>query len=295
MILVNHDLKAIYIHIPKCGGTNMKEILIKNYNFYAFERNPQVRRPDHVKNFCTDARLDNKKLFITSIRKKGVLRYLIDHDYINEVCGLDEEKWNTYFKFTFVRDPYKKLISAFFYLKAAHYSFDHKSYEEDCFSKLSSFFEYTNLMNNVGYFHSVITQNDHLLDNNGKIHINYIGNLNTFDADFCSILNILGITEFKHVVNQRPNKLVNKSNMYEWAKFHENYTTSDLELTNKMFADDFSVFQFNKIENFDDFMQYYSTENIVKTIEPFIQVQCPHCAFVSYNTYAQNAHAFYCK
>ena len=295
MILVNHDLKAIYIHIPKCGGTHIKEILIKKYNFYAFERNPKVRRPDHVKNFCTDIRLDNEKLFITSIRKKGVLRYLIDHDHINEVCGLDEEKWKTYFKFTFIRDPYKKLVSAFFYLKAAHYSFDNKDFEQECFSNLSMFFEYTKLMNNVGYFHSIITQNDHLLDNNGKININYIGNLNTFDADFCAILNILGITDYKHIVNQPANEVINKSNMYEWTKFHENYTKSDLELTNQMFADDFSVFQFNKIENFDDFVQYYSTENINKTIDPFTPAQCPHCSFMAYSKYAQNAHSFYCK
>lgn len=295
MILVNHALKAIYIHIPKCGGTNLKEILIKHYNFYAFEKNPQVRRPDHVKNFCTEPELDNKRLFITSIRKKGVLRYLIDHSYINQVCGLDEEKWNTYFKFTFIRDPYKKLVSAFFYLKAAHYSFSDKNCEEDCFSKLSSFFNYTTQMNNVGHFHSIITQNDHLLNIQNKIDINYIGNLNTFDADFEAILNILGITDFKHTVNQPINTIYNKSNMYEWDTFYQQYSANELDLTNTMFADDFAVFQFNKIENFDDFVQFYSTDIPVKTIEPFTPIQCPHCTFMAYSKYSQNAHSYYCK
>jgi hypothetical protein len=295
MILVNHDLKAIYIHIPKCGGSNIKNILIKNYNFISAEVNPQIRRPDHVKNFCTNPALDNKNLGITSIRKKGLMRYVIDHTYMNQVCGLDEEKWNTYFKFTFIRDPYKKLVSAFFYLKAAHYSFEDKNYEEDCFFKLSSFFNYTNHIKNIGYFHSIMTQNDHLLNNNNKIDVNYIGNLNTFDSDFCAILNILGITDFKHTVNQPINTILNKSNMYEWEKFHENYTKSVLDSTNKIFADDFSVFQFNKIENFDDFIQFYSTNIPSKTIEPFSQAQCPHCTFMSYNAYAQNAHSFYCK
>jgi hypothetical protein len=254
MILVNHELKAIYIHIPKCGGSNIKDILLKNYNFIGFEKDPQLRRPDHVKNFCTTAVLDNKNLGITSIRKKGVLRYVIDHDYANQVLGLNDEKWKTYFKFTFIRDPYKKLVSAFFYLKAGYQSFENKDFERDCFSKLDSFFNYAKEINNVGYFHSIITQTDHLLKNDNKIDINYIGNLNTFDADFCAILNILGITEFKHVVNQPINTIYNKSNMYEWDTFYEHYTETALEATNLMFADDFSVFQFNKIENFDDFV-----------------------------------------
>jgi len=295
MILVNHELKAIYIHIPKCGGSNIKDILLKNYNFIGFEKDPQLRRPDHVKNFCTTAVLDNKNLGITSIRKKGVLRYVIDHDYANQVLGLNDEKWKTYFKFTFIRDPYKKLVSAFFYLKAAYQSFENKDFERDCFAKLENFYFYNQYMNNNGYFHSIITQNDHLLNNSNKIEMNYIGNLNTFDADFCAILNILGITEFNHVINQPEDTIINRCNMYIKDEFYKNYTETVLETANKMFADDFAVFQFNKIENFDDFVQYYSTNITSKTIEPFTPVQCTHCAFVSYNTYAQNAHAYYCK
>ena len=42
MCSVNHDLKAIFIHIPKTGGLYVEETLIKNYGFirdYSIKQN----------------------------------------------------------------------------------------------------------------------------------------------------------------------------------------------------------------------------------------------------------------
>ena len=47
MCSINHDKKAIFIHIPKNGGSYIASLLSKNYGF----KNYYLKRPDH-KQFC---------------------------------------------------------------------------------------------------------------------------------------------------------------------------------------------------------------------------------------------------
>ena len=47
MCSINHDLKAIYLHIPKTGGSYISSVLT---NYYGF-KNYYLKRPDHNQ-FC---------------------------------------------------------------------------------------------------------------------------------------------------------------------------------------------------------------------------------------------------
>ena len=92
--------------------------------------------------------------------------------------GLNDEKWGSYFKFTFIRDPYKKFLSAFQYLKLNHNTVPTHC-EQYCYANLRAFFDFRTMINNYGYFHSYITQNDHLMDtklniNMKNLHFNFI-------------------------------------------------------------------------------------------------------------------------
>jgi hypothetical protein len=51
MIYINHDVKAIFIHIPKTGGTYIGPTLEKYYGFKSYLKLLQNRRPDH-NNVC---------------------------------------------------------------------------------------------------------------------------------------------------------------------------------------------------------------------------------------------------
>ena len=48
MCSINHDKKAIFIHIPKTGGSYVADILEKHYGFKKY----YLQRPDH-NSFCT--------------------------------------------------------------------------------------------------------------------------------------------------------------------------------------------------------------------------------------------------
>ena len=54
MCSINHEKKAIFIHIPKTAGSYLAEVLQKNYGF----KNYYLQRPDH-KQFCFQKYIDN--------------------------------------------------------------------------------------------------------------------------------------------------------------------------------------------------------------------------------------------
>jgi len=74
---INDKYKVIFIHIPKCAGTQIQnEIFTQNKHY-------KIRL----------------------------------HSSINLIKEQFKNEYNTYFKFTIVRNPYDRFISAFFYLK----------------------------------------------------------------------------------------------------------------------------------------------------------------------------------
>ena len=47
MIYINHKLQAIFIHIPKTGGSYIGPTLVKHYGFTSYLNVMSGRRPDH--------------------------------------------------------------------------------------------------------------------------------------------------------------------------------------------------------------------------------------------------------
>ena len=105
MCSINHDLKAIFIHIHKTGGTTIAMNLKKYYGFSTY----YLRRPDHTK-FCFDKK--KKKYINYENRVHGVITYYKTSPFLNKKMKMTPEKWDTYYKFCFVRDPYDRIVSA---------------------------------------------------------------------------------------------------------------------------------------------------------------------------------------
>jgi len=302
MIYFNHELKALYFHIPKCGGTNIKRLLTNKYGFICI---PDIynkkRRPDHEREFAgNDYNLDLPNLSVTSIRKKGVLRYFIDNKETNELLGLDDEKWSSYFKFTFIRDPYKKFLSAFKYLKLNHNTVPTHC-EQYCYANLRAFFDFRTMINNYGYFHSYITQNDHLMDTKLQINMNFLGNIDNYESDMASIFKIIGIDSSLPVnnIDENGKPFIHNLNIdYKKETFYEHYNQETLDLVTEAVYLDFDLLGFLKFTNYEDFVAHYSGQSVTADAalvydEPLV---CPVCnLFKAYNKTAYDAHCFHCK
>jgi len=299
MIYVNHELKALYFHIPKCGGTNIKRLLIQKYGFISIkEKNVKNKRSDHINEFAgNNTLLDDPNLSVTSIRKKGVLRYFIDNKVTNEDLNMDDIKWDTYFKFTFVRNPYKKFLSAVNYLKLTHKSVPPENHQY-CYKNFRSFFDFKNFIHNFGYFHSYITQNDHLLNYNSQINVNFLGDIDNYDNDMKKIFEIIGLEncEVNNIDESNLSIIHNKNIDYDNKKFYEIYEQETLSLVNNDMSIDFDLLGFKKFDNYDDFTSYYSNE-VIENIESYIEpILCSKCNnFKAYNKRALDAHCYHCK
>ncbi len=248
MCSINHDLKAIYVHIPKNGGLYIQNILEKYYNFKTI----YYTRPDHYLfdiDENKDYNLDNHKNIsngFINIRKQGIFRYFSTSDDFNKLADMDEEKWESYYKFTFIRNPYSKCVSAFKYIvKNEEIVFDEFLLRKD--------------INNYIYTHTFITQYDHLLNKHNKIDYNYIGRFENLNKDLISILLELGIKKIKHAKLIQDNIKVNKSK--NTSPYVDYYNINNLTTVNELFDIDFKTFNYKQYTDILEFNENYSKDN----------------------------------
>jgi len=236
MCSINHELKAIYFHIPKNGGLYIEKVLQKYYNFQTYyitaNNHSDYFDGNHVKNNISEF-----KGFL-NIRTKGIYRYFINSKNFNHISKMDDEKWKSYTKFTFVRNPYERCVSAYKYLKLYNIPL------EKCLSNSS-------ILNNYEYVHLIISQYEHLINNNNIIEFDYIGKFENLNEELISILLKLGVNEMKHLYYIENNIVINSSN--EISK--KNYLNDDvIMLINNLFESDFKNFNyimFNSYENYN--------------------------------------------
>ena len=97
--MISHKHKFIFIHIPKCGGTSVEQTLLKN------EGIPEERI---LKWNLTHDEQQKFRLWY----KYGNVD--VQHRKIDQYKTENEKK---YFTFTFVRNPWERFLSEYFYIK----------------------------------------------------------------------------------------------------------------------------------------------------------------------------------
>jgi hypothetical protein len=224
MCSINHDKKAIFIHIPKNGGTYIADILSKNYGF----KNYYLQRPDHLllcKYWDKSVKTHENKLI-------GTLLYYKTSKNLNKIMNMNEYKWKTYYIFAFVRNPYDRIVSGWNYINKYNINFH-------------SFLKFGYKTNCWDYWHVFMSQYEHIKDFNGKINLNYIGKVETLEEDLKLILNNIGIKNIIH----KPYKKNTKEHMN-----YKNYYINNeiLEMVNFYIKNDLENLNFTKINNIND-------------------------------------------
>jgi len=271
MACINRELKAIYIHLPKVGGLYIENILISFYNF------KQIRfgRLDHDefnenKNITKFSEINAKEESILQLRNKGLTRY-----FDSAESPITKEEWNTYYKFTFVRNPYDRMVSAFKYLNKIKKINIHKSNFKDFLFENADLSDY-------GYFHTFISQYDHLIDNNNNININYIGKFENLNEDFIKVLCNIGISEINHTKYLEDNIIINSSSQGKMhydktdktdktnkSLYTDYYDEECLQQINTYFEKDFKQFNFKMCKNREELIE--DSEKYILTDEQFIE------------------------
>ena len=114
---ISHQFNTIYIHIPKTGGTSIEKYL-NIYNENGLRPNTNILH-GHVPIKFEDNEYD-------PLNVEGRAGYNLQHLTSNEIKNLISDKiYQKYFKFTFIRNPWDKIVSEY---EWAYYSLEFDDY-----------------------------------------------------------------------------------------------------------------------------------------------------------------------
>lgn len=235
MCSINHDLKAIFIHVHKTGGTYLSYTLHKYYGF----KNYYLRRPDHD-TFCFN-KVKTTKYINYENRIHGVLKYYKTSNHLNKIMGMTLQKWDNYYKFAFIRNPYDKIVSAWNHVNRFKIPF-------------KNFLNLTNICNDVEYMHMFMPQNRNIVNEKGKIGIDFIGKFETLEDDFQVILKNIGVKNIIHDYNKKMNKR-------DHMDFYKYYDQDTLDKVNLILLEDFLNLDYPMIKDIYEFINIYNHED----------------------------------
>lgn len=286
-ILYNSEFKALYIHIPKCGGVYTKETLYL-YNFKCII----ISRPDHDlwNNNLNHTKYDElettltKKKSILEIRTKGVLRYylekLLEGEHIgkyiyensenNKACSnlplLKEiiDNWDNIFKFCAKRNPYEKMVSAYKYCRSLSMTVSGNYNFGEIFTKQQ-------LMSDNEFFH-FISCYDHLLLPDNFTPDNFLCKIDKFldfrylNTEIIGVLKHFGIDKLhsSHINNLRNNTIGN-SNTGK-TNFLPYYNEEILETVNELIKNDLILFNIEPCHSLEE-LKKMSQQNQISDSE----------------------------
>jgi len=229
---VNHENKVIFIHIPKTGGTSIQKFLNLTLSNEAGSKKEQM---DYFNEQKIDYAYHHPSAYAY---KKYVLK----------------EYFEKYFKFTFVRNPYDRCVSEFFYANKGHlkrdiprkrapwvetprtrFSIPKKDVSPTAFSNY--LVEYA--LRTKSYDSHRACQSHFILDENGNSLVDFIGKYENLKEDLVKIINILKINKCVDDLPHRYKNLVE----YDASKY---LTPKNKELICNIFEKDFELFGYEK-------------------------------------------------
>lgn len=178
--MICHHYKCIFIHIPKTAGQSVEHVFLNLLGLTWETRAPLLLRFN-----------DNKKL------GPPRLAHLKASDYL-KYKYISEDLFNSYFKFSFVRNPWSRLVSFYnyrkYFLLYNFKSFVMKHLEKKIWKKDYWF---------IG------PQYEFLYDDNGKILVDFVGKFENLQNDFDKICNSINIakTKLPHINKSNQNIL----------------------------------------------------------------------------------------
>lgn len=243
MCSINHELKAIYIQIPKTGGSYIHNVLRDCYGFETFRYTRKDHKEYNGEFACKDDERGCAKIFgFVNTRKTGILHYYETSTEIYDLAKITEEQFKSYRKFAFIRNPYDKIVSAWKFIKKVkhipHTFSQFLTFHEDC--------------DNSVYSHSFIPQYVHLLDKNNEFHIDYAGSFENLNEDLIYILKQIGVTKIRHQKYVTENIKMNVSNRKNYSSY---YTSENLATVNKFFHVDFEQFNFKRCDTVEELVE----------------------------------------
>ena len=147
----------------------------------------------------------------------------------------NRKKFQEFFKFAVVRNPWDRLVSAFFYLKKGGMNSLDKKWAEDNIQEYKTFDEFVkrwiNQKNIFSYAHFK-PQSYWICDENNKIMVDFIARIETIDEDFLFLSN-------KIDSKQESLKKLNSVSRLDYRKYYNDKT---INIVKNVYKNDIELF-----------------------------------------------------
>lgn len=183
---VYHDLRCIFIHVPKTGGTSIAKALAASHgdSQHGVKWNERGLW-DHI---------------VAHPQGHGLLSRFLKMCPLNSIAGfyqqhlaacllrdfLRPEAWSDYFKFAIVRNPWDRAVSIYTFT-AAQFEMDRtlRGHHERAalFERCSSFTDFARLLP-LFFFPDQVSFID---DGDGNLLVDFLGRFESLDSDFAAI------------------------------------------------------------------------------------------------------------
>jgi hypothetical protein len=148
-------------------------------------------------------------------------------------------KFDKIYKFTIVRNPWDRLVSAFYYLKSGGYNKKDKKWYNKHISKYGDFNEFVReWLNEKNIYRGIhfYPQRYFLCDDGHKLLVDYIGKFEKLDYEFNYLKNKLNIKSNLQHINS------SKRKYKDYRKFYNDETQ---DIVAKVYDKDIKLFDYN--------------------------------------------------
>lgn len=206
--MISHKHKVIFLHIPKCAGTSINQLLSDNKNF-----NYLLPDYEYLYGWCP-----KRKIFM----QHATVQELIELELISN------DIWDNYYKFTIVRNPWDRIVSSYNWIKN-NLNLD---------GSLTDFLFLKNSFSLISDLNPSFYRADHL-----KTQSEFI-----FHEDYHldAIFNFkdIGSINFKELFNCKNFELKHHKKSKSKKHYSSYYTNTQIDIVNEIYSDDISNFSF---------------------------------------------------
>lgn len=231
-----HQNKCLFVHIPKAAGQSVESVFVERSGLTWQTRAPLLLRP-------------NKE------PEKGPprLAHLTASEYIS--CGyISEADFSNYFKFSFVRNPWARLVSEYTYRRMQGIELYQKDFKHFLFTTFPQHSD-DDYSTSQDFYRHIIPQWEFLYDDSGNCLVDFVGKFESLQQDFDQVCQQLSLpqTMLPHKnktqavgIKQKLKTLLNIDNRKphysyyyddESADFVQSFYQKDIELFGYCFED----------------------------------------------------------
>lgn len=142
----------------------------------------------------------------------------------------------SYFKFTIVRNPWDRLVSAFHFLRAGGFGEEDRAWADANLTRFADFGEFVREWvnpENVWKWHHFRPQYHYVREKEDRVRLDFIGRFETIDADFEQIARRLG----------RPSRMA-VTNRSERGSYRGYYTPREAGIVADVYAEDIALLDY---------------------------------------------------